>query len=71
MKAPHHLSKVTVLTTEGWQAAVASIAEAVSCDFSWSESLQHYVSQAAYEHLLRRFERVDTACVKMLDCIAR
>jgi hypothetical protein len=46
----------------GWQAAVAAIAEAVSRDFSWSESLQHYVSEATFDRLRQRFDRFDAAC---------
>ena len=47
---------------EGWQAAVAAIANSVSRDFSWSESLKHYVSEVAFDRLRQRFERFDAAC---------
>lgn len=46
----------------GWQAAVAAIAEGVSRDFAWSDSLQQYVSQATFDRLLKRFEGFDAAC---------
>ena len=39
------LEQVVGSFAKGWQAAVAAIAEAVKRDFSWSESLQHYVSE--------------------------
>lgn len=59
---PSELEELVHSFAKGWQAAVAAIAEAVSHDFSWSESLQHYVSEAAFDRLRQRCDRFDAAC---------
>ena len=56
------LEQIVHSFAKGWQAAVVAIAEAVKRDFSWSESLQQYVSEAAFERLRQRFDRFDAAC---------